>query len=87
MSRVAGLRRKDRIRQRSRSDLPLFHGVPLGIKDLNVVRWTTTRYGSRPLTAPAEAGREPLQDGEEDGGEEDAEERDTNHAGKDRDPE
>ena len=32
---------------RSRSDLPLFHGVPLGIEDLNVVRWTTTRYGSR----------------------------------------
>lgn len=44
---VAVARRKDRIRQRSRSDLPLFHGVPLGIKDLNVVRWTTTRYGSR----------------------------------------
>ena len=40
-------RRKDRIRRRTRSDLPLFHGVPLGIKDLNVVRWTTTRYGSR----------------------------------------
>ena len=44
---VAVARRKDRIRQRSRSELPLFHGVPLGIKDLNVVRWTTTRYGSR----------------------------------------
>ena len=44
---VAVARRKDRIRLRSRSDLPLFHGVPLGIKDLNVVRWTTTRYGSR----------------------------------------
>ena len=40
-------RRKDRVRRRSRDGLPLFHGVPLGIKDLNVVRWTKTRYGSR----------------------------------------
>jgi len=44
---VAVARRKDRMRRRTRGDLPLFHGVPLGIKDLNVVRWTKTRYGSR----------------------------------------
>jgi amidase len=44
---VAAARRKDRIRRRPPGDLPLFHGVPLGIKDLNVVRWTPTRYGSR----------------------------------------
>jgi amidase len=44
---IAAARRKDRDRRRSRSDPPLFHGVPLGIKDLNVVRWKTTRYGSR----------------------------------------
>jgi amidase len=44
---VAVARRKDRKRRETRSDLPLFHGVPLGIKDLNIVRWTKTRYGSR----------------------------------------
>jgi len=44
---IAVARRKDRIRRRTRGDLPLFHGVPLGVKDLNVVRWTKTRYGSR----------------------------------------
>ena len=44
---VAVANRKDRVHRRSRGELPLFHGVPLGIKDLNVVRWTATRYGSR----------------------------------------
>ena len=44
---VTEARRKDRDRRHARRELPLFHGVPLGIKDLNVVRWTTTRYGSR----------------------------------------
>lgn len=39
---------KDRLRHRLGPDrLPLFHGVPMGIKDLNVVRWTRTRFGSR----------------------------------------
>lgn len=44
---VTVARRKDRRRHASPDDLPPFHGVPLGIKDLNVVRWTFTRYGSR----------------------------------------
>jgi len=39
-------RAKDRQTVRG-GDLPLFHGVPLGIKDLNVVRWSRTRFGSR----------------------------------------
>lgn len=37
-------RRKDRGR---RGLLPPFHGVPIGIKDLNVVRFRVTRFGSR----------------------------------------
>ena len=40
-------RRKDRERLRRRAPLPPFHGVPIGIKDLNVVRFTRTRFGSR----------------------------------------
>ena len=40
-------RRKDRERRSSRGTLPIFHGVPIGIKDLNIVRWTITRYGSQ----------------------------------------
>lgn len=40
----AAARRKDRAR---RGPLPPFHGVPIGIKDLNVVRFRTTRFGSR----------------------------------------
>lgn len=35
--------------------LPLFHGVPIGIKDLNLVRGSVTRFGSRaalPLLSP-----------------------------------
>jgi amidase len=35
-----------RARDRSPSDAP-FHGVPIGIKDLNLVRGTFTRFGSR----------------------------------------
>jgi len=44
---VAAARAKDAQRRRSRDTLPRFHGVPIGIKDLNVVRWTVTRWGSR----------------------------------------
>jgi hypothetical protein len=40
-------RRKDRERLRHRDALPPFHGVPIGIKDLNVVRFSRTRFGSR----------------------------------------
>jgi len=43
---VAVARKKDR-EVMLRGDLPLFHGVPIGIKDLNVVRWSRTRFGSR----------------------------------------
>lgn len=44
---LAAARQKDAQRRRSTGSLPMFHGVPLGIKDLNVVRWTVTRWGSR----------------------------------------
>jgi amidase len=42
-------RRKDaeRARSRDRADLPPFHGVPIGIKDLNGVRMAPRRLGSR----------------------------------------
>ena len=40
-------RAKDRQRIRRRDRVPAFHGVPIGIKDLNVVRFTRTRFGSR----------------------------------------
>jgi amidase len=48
-------RQKDRERIRRRDALPPFHGVPIGIKDLNVVRFTRTRFGSRgmpPIVLP-----------------------------------
>jgi amidase len=48
---IAVARRKDRRRRGGRGDLPPFHGVPIGIKDLNVVRWTVTRFGSRAVPA------------------------------------
>ena len=48
---VKGARRKDRERLRHRDSLPPFHGVPIGIKDLNVVRFTRTRFGSRGMPA------------------------------------
>jgi amidase len=44
-------RRKDRERLRHRDSLPPFHGVPIGIKDLNAVRFTRTRFGSRGMPA------------------------------------
>jgi hypothetical protein len=46
---IESARRKDRERLRTRGDLPPFHGVPIGIKDLNVVRWQATRFGSRAM--------------------------------------
>ena len=39
---------KDRER-RQRGELPPFHGVPIGIKDLNIVRGFRARFGSRAL--------------------------------------
>jgi amidase len=48
-------RRKDRQRRARRDRLPPFHGVPIGIKDLNVVRFARTRFGSRgmpPIVLP-----------------------------------
>jgi amidase len=48
---IATARRKDRERRRGCGDLPPFHGVPIGIKDLNVVRWKATRFGSRAVPA------------------------------------
>jgi amidase len=32
---------------RKRTDLPPFHGIPIGIKDLNLVRGMRTRFGSK----------------------------------------
>ena len=41
-------RRADSMRSRSpQGDLPLFHGVPTGIKDLVPTKWSPTRLGSR----------------------------------------
>ncbi len=45
-------RAKDDERRRARDPLPPFHGVPLGIKDLNVVRWMPTGFGSRAMPHP-----------------------------------
>ncbi|HEX7478657.1 MAG TPA: amidase [Polyangiales bacterium] len=46
---LAAARKKDAERKRARGPLPPFHGVPIGIKDLNIVRWTRTRFGSRAM--------------------------------------
>ncbi|MBS2026590.1 MAG: amidase [Deltaproteobacteria bacterium] len=51
---LAAARSKDAALRRG-EDLPTFHGVPTAIKDLNVVRWSRTRMGSRgmiPLILP-----------------------------------
>jgi amidase len=53
---LADAARKDRA-LRSGGPLPTFHGVPMGIKDLNVVRWSRTRMGSRgvpPFVSPVD---------------------------------
>jgi hypothetical protein len=41
--------RDARAADRARGERPPFHGVPVGIKDLNFVRWRTTRMGTRAL--------------------------------------
>lgn len=46
---LATARKKDAETRRSPSTLPPFHGVPIGIKDLNFARGTFTRFGSRAL--------------------------------------
>ncbi len=53
---LAAAREKDRL-VRAGSTLPTFHGVPIGIKDLNFVRYSWTRMGSRatlPLFSPVD---------------------------------
>lgn len=53
-SAIADARAKDKA-VRAGAVLPLFHGVPIGIKDLNFVRWTATRFGTRavpPVVSP-----------------------------------
>ncbi|WP_394850034.1 amidase [Pendulispora brunnea] len=55
---IASARWKDwLLRRNGRRDLPVFHGVPIGIKDLNIVRGTVTRWGSRgslPVVLPVD---------------------------------
>jgi amidase len=51
---LADAREKDRL-VRAGGTLPTFHGVPIGIKDLNLVRFAWTRMGSRatvPIFSP-----------------------------------
>lgn len=53
---LADAREKDRL-VRAGGTLPTFHGVPIGIKDLNFVRGSWTRMGSRatlPLFSPVD---------------------------------
>lgn len=38
---------------RAGGSLPAFHGVPMGIKDLNLVRGRVTRFGSRAVAIPS----------------------------------
>jgi amidase len=44
---LVAARWKDLQRRRARGPLPPFHGIPIGVKDLNVIRGTKTRFGSR----------------------------------------
>ncbi|MDP1825849.1 MAG: amidase [Archangium sp.] len=53
---LADARSKDAALKRG-DDLPVFHGVPIGIKDLNMVRWSRTRMGSKgmiPFVSPVD---------------------------------
>jgi amidase len=53
---LADARAKDAL-TRAGGPLPAFHGVPIGIKDLNMVRFAWTRFGSRaalPMFAPVD---------------------------------
>src|SRR5437879_2580248 len=49
-SALKAARRKDAELKRGAQGLPPFFGVPIGIKDLNLVRYTTTRFGSRGMS-------------------------------------
>jgi amidase len=49
---LVAARVKDALRRRHRGAPPPFDGVPLGIKDLNVVRGAPTRFGSRAVMHP-----------------------------------
>jgi amidase len=44
---LAAARAKDRQRREKGVDLPPFHGVPIGVKDLNLARGAFTKMGSR----------------------------------------
>ncbi|MFS8069854.1 MAG: amidase [Byssovorax sp.] len=53
---IADAREKDRL-VRAGGTIPTFHGVPIGIKDLNFVRFAWTRMGSRatlPIFSPVD---------------------------------
>jgi amidase len=49
---LAQARRKDAEIRRGRGALPPFHGVPTGVKDLNFVRGSVSRFGSRAVWIP-----------------------------------
>lgn len=49
---LASARAKDAM-TRSGARLPSFHGVPMAIKDMNLVRGRLTRFGSRAVAIPA----------------------------------
>ena len=49
---IRAARKKDSERRRAHETLAPFHGVPIGIKDLNVVRWMPTRWGLRQRLLP-----------------------------------
>lgn len=50
---LAQARRKDGETRSGRADLPVFHGVPTAMKDLNLVRGSVARFGSRGVWIPS----------------------------------
>jgi amidase len=50
---LAQARRKDAEVRNGRADLPAFHGVPSAMKDLNFVRGSVSRFGSRAVWIPS----------------------------------
>ena len=50
---LAQARRKDAELRRGRDSLPPFHGVPTAMKDLNFVRGSVSRFGSRAVWIPS----------------------------------
>jgi amidase len=50
---LAQARRKDAEVRGGRTDLPPFHGVPSAMKDLNFVRGSVSRFGSRAVWIPS----------------------------------